>query len=283
MPATIIDGRAIAADIKKDVAQRAHALATHGIIPKCVAVVAEGDSAGLLYAQTAKRAGAEAGIEIEIVPVGAGADTAGAIAIVARVVEEPTAHGVIIQRPLPKKVDESRVIDALDLKKDVDCSHPQNIGLLAIGAPRYVPATAAAVLELLSRPPVRPIAGARVTIIGRSPVVGRPAALLLTAADATVTLCHSKTAALAEETKRADIIVVAAGRPNLLTADMIADGATVIDVGTNVVDGRLVGDVDKSVREKAGAMTLVPGGVGPVTTAVLLRNVIEAAERAAKH
>jgi len=276
--ARIIDGRAVAAAIRVDVQMRAEALRRRHISPKCIAVVSEGDASGLLYAQTARRYGQQVGIDVEIVPVGAGADTSGAIAIVARVVEEPSVHAVIIQRPLPKRVDEASVVAAMAPRTDVDCCHPYSFGLLALGTPRYAPATAVAILELLRTPDVRPLAGARVTIVGRSAVVGRPAGMLLTAADATVTICHSKTEDLDEVCRMADVLVCAIGKPNFVTAAFVKPGATVIDVGTNVVSGRLVGDVDASVKEVAGAITLVPGGVGPVTTAALLRNIVSAAE-----
>jgi|HubBroStandDraft_4_1064222.scaffolds.fasta_scaffold210492_1 methylenetetrahydrofolate dehydrogenase (NADP+)/methenyltetrahydrofolate cyclohydrolase len=279
MPASVIDGRALANSIRHDVSVRVASLVKRGVKPKCVAIVSEGDASGLLYAQTARRGGAELGVDIEIAPIGGGADTSGAIAIVARVVEEPTVQGVLVQRPLPRRIDEIRVVGAIDPRKDVDCAHPLNIGLLALGTPLFAPATAVAVLELLGRLPVRPLAGARVVVIGRSAVVGRPVALLLTSADATVTVCHSKTEDLPSICREADIVVAALGKPNFVTAATIKPGAAVIDVGTNVVNGRLVGDVDPSVREVAGAITLVPGGVGPVTTAVLLRNIVEAAER----
>jgi methylenetetrahydrofolate dehydrogenase (NADP+) / methenyltetrahydrofolate cyclohydrolase len=277
--AQIIDGRAVAGAIREDVAARTKALAERRVIPKCIAIVSEGDAPGLLYAQTARHGGAQVGVDIEIVPIGPGADTAGALAIVARCVEEPSAHGVIIQRPLPSRIDEARVVSVMDRRKDVDCCHPQTFGLLALGRPTFAPATALAVMELLKRPPAPSLRGARVAVIGRSPIVGKPAAMLLTAADATVTVCHSKTADLAAECRRADILVVAIGQPNFVKADMVKPGATVIDVGTNVVGGRLAGDVDASVREVAGAITPVPGGVGPVTTAVLLRNIVDAAEQ----
>lgn len=279
MAAQLIDGRAVAAAIRTSVAARARVLRDRGVKPKCIAIVAESDAPGLLYAQTARRGGADVGIDIEIVPIGAGADTSGALAIVARVVEEPSAQAVLLQRPLPAGIDEAKVLTGMDPEKDVDCCHPRNVGLLALGRPLFAPATAVAILELLGRPPAPPIAGARVTVLGRSAIVGRPAAMLLTQADATVTVCHSKTVDLADECRRADVLVVAIGHPNFVTVDMVKPGAIVIDVGTNVVNGRLVGDVDVSVRDVAGAVTPVPGGVGPVTTAALLRNIVEAAER----
>jgi len=276
--AAVIDGRAVAAVIRDDVRARASALRERGIVPKCIAIVSEGDAPGLLYAQTARRGGEQVGVDFDIVPIGAGADTTGAMAIVARVVEEPSAQAVMVQRPLPPRIDEAKIVAGMDPRKDVDCAHPINFGLLALGTPRYAPATAVAVLELLRTPLVRPLAGARVTIVGRSAVVGRPAAMLLTAADATVTLCHSKTEDLQAACRGADILICAIGKPKFVDASFVRPGATVIDVGTNVVDGRLVGDVDPSVREVAGSITLVPGGVGPVTTAALLRNVVTAAE-----
>jgi methylenetetrahydrofolate dehydrogenase (NADP+)/methenyltetrahydrofolate cyclohydrolase len=277
--ALIIDGRALAARIREDVAARARSLRDRGVTPKCLAIVSDGDAPGLLYAQTARRGGEQLGVDIEIVPIGSGADTSGALAIVARITEEPSAHGVIIQRPLPKRLDEARIVNAMDPKKDVDCCHPYNVGLLAIGTPAFAPATAVAVLELLRSPQVRRLQGAVAVVLGRSAIVGRPTAMLLTAADATVTLCHSKTESLAEVCRSADILVAAVGKANFVTSDFIKPGAAVIDVGTNVVGGRLVGDVDESARSVAGAVTLVPGGVGPVTTAVLLRNIVTAAER----
>lgn len=278
--AKLLDGRAVAAAIRDDVQSRARSLRARGVVPKCIAIVSEGDAPGLLYAQTARRGGQQIGVDVEIAQIGAGADTSGAIAIVARTVEEPSAQAVIIQRPLPKRVEELRVVSAMDPKKDVDCCHPLNMGLLALGSPRFAPATAVAVMEFLRLPGTRPLAGAHVVVIGRSAVVGRPVALLLTAADATVTVCHSKTENLAQECRAADVIIAAAGKPRIVTKDMVKPGATVIDVGMNVVDGRLVGDVDTDVKSVAGFITPVPGGVGPVTTAVLLRNIVQAVENA---
>jgi len=279
MVATRLEGRPSALKIREEVKQRAAALHARGIAPKCVAIVVEGDGPGLLYAQTAHRIGADAGVHIEIVPIGASADTSGALAIVLRIVDEPTVHGLIIQRPLPAKLDEQRIVEAIDPAKDVDGAHPYNQGLLALGKPHFVPSTASAVLEILRLPPVPPLRGARVAVVGRSAVVGRPAAALLTAADATVTLCHSRTKDLAAILIASDIVVVAVGKPGFLTGDMVAPGAIVVDVGTSVVDGRLVGDADPvSVSAVAGALTPVPGGVGPITTAILLRNIVSAAE-----
>ncbi len=279
MPAIRLEGRPIALRIRADVKQRAEALQARGVAPKCVIIVVEGDDAGTLYAQTARRAAMEAGIQIEIVPIGAGADTSGALAILHRIVDEPTVHGVMIQRPISRRFDERRLVEAIDPNKDVDCAHPYDQGLLSLGHATIAPATASAVLEILREPSLPRLDGARAAVIGRSPVVGRPVAHLLIAADATVTVCHSRTKDIAGVTRACDIVVLALGKPHFLTGDMIRPGATVVDVGTTVVDGRLRGDADAaSVAAVAGALTPVPGGVGPVTTAVLLRNIVTAAE-----
>ena len=279
MTAVRLEGRPVALKIREEVKRRVDALHARDIAPKCVAMVVAGDGPGLLYAQTARRVGADAGVQIEIVTIGANADTSGALAIIHRIVDEPTVHGIIVQRPLPARLDEQRLVEAIDPAKDVDGAHPFNQGLLAVGKPNFVPATAGAVLEILGRPPVPPLRGARVAVVGRSAVVGRPTAALLIAADATVTICHSRTKNLATITFASDIVVLAVGKPGFLKGDMVAPGAIVVDVGTTVVDGRLVGDADaSSVSASAGALTPVPGGVGPITTAVLLRNIVTAAE-----
>jgi len=280
VPAVRLEGRSIALKIRDEVRRRAEALQARAIAPKCVMIVVEGDGPGMLYAQTARRTGAVAGIQVEIVPIGAKADTSGALAIIHRIVDESTVHGMLLQRPLPERLDDQRLVEAIDPRKDIDGAHPFNQGLLAVGKPAFAPATAAAVLEILRESPAPPLRGARIAMIGRSAVVGRPAAALLTAADATVTICHSRTRNLAGITLVSDIIVVAVGKPGFLTGDLVAPGAVIIDVGTNVVDGHLAGDVDfESVAAVAGAVTPVPGGVGPVTTAILLRNIVMAAEQ----
>jgi methylenetetrahydrofolate dehydrogenase (NADP+) / methenyltetrahydrofolate cyclohydrolase len=187
---------------------------------------------------------------------------------------------MMVQRPLPAGLDAERIAEEIDPRKDVDGAHPYNQGLLVAGETFFVPATAAAVMELLRQPQVPALDGARAVVLGRSAVVGRPVALLLTAADATVTICHSHTKGLAEIAAQAEILVAAVGRPRFVSAKMVKPGATVIDVGTNYLDGHFVGDVDfDAVLPVAGLITPVPGGVGPVTTAVLLRSVVEAAER----
>jgi 5,10-methylene-tetrahydrofolate dehydrogenase/methenyl tetrahydrofolate cyclohydrolase len=217
------------------------------------------------------------------------ASQAEVLALVARLGADPAVHGILVQLPLPRPIDERAVLDAVPLSKDVDGFHPLNIGALAMKGrePDFVPCTPHGVIELLDRSGTT-IAGAHAVVLGRSNIVGMPAALLLIARDATVTVCHSRTRDLAAITRQADILVAAIGRPRFVSAAMIKPGATVIDVGTNVIDDpthrsgkRLVGDVDyAAATEVAGAITPVPGGVGPMTIAMLMRNTLRAAERA---
>ena len=199
---------------------------------------------------------------------------------------DPAVHGILVQLPLPSHIDESAVIHAIDPIIDVDCFHPENVGRMAIGHPRYYPCTPYGVVELLRRNGHDP-AGKEVVIVGRSNIVGKPLALMMaqkrtaanpTGCDATVTLAHTRTADLAAVCRRADILVAAVGKAGLVTPEMVRPGAVVVDVGTNLVDGKLVGDVDPRVAEVAGAMSPVPGGVGPMTIAMLLLNTLKAAE-----
>jgi len=218
-----------------------------------------------------------------VLPVTAGREEA--LDLLARLNEDPQVHGIIVQSPLPpaSDIDIFELQAAISPRKDVDGLHPENQGLLAMGRPRFVPATPAGVVELLHRSGIA-VEGTRVVVVGRSTLVGRPLSILLSqkgpGLNATVTLCHTGTKDLATETRRADILVVAAGVANAVTADMISPGATVIDVGTNkTAEGKLVGDVDfEGVSKVAGAITPVPGGVGPMTVAMLMRNVVAAAE-----
>lgn len=276
MPARLLEGRPVSASIGDAVRARAHALAERGVTPAAVVFVADGDRPGTVYAHSIARRGKSCGVAIRIETL-ATADASLAPAIVRRVGGESGIHGVLVQRPLPSTFDAAAVTEAIPLDKDVDAAHPYSLGLLFAGRPRFVPATAAAVLEMLAHANV-PLSGKRVTIIGRSPVVGKPLAFALLAADATVTICHSRTNGLREICAASDVVVAALGKPHFVGADMIRAGATVIDVGTNIIGEKIVGDVDPKVAEVAGALSPVPGGVGPVTTAVFLRNVAQAAE-----
>lgn len=282
MNAQLLDGRRIAAAIRDDVRRRAIALRERAVVPTCAIVLLEGDEPGQLYADQIQKAGAAAGIEVQTRVLPAAARTDDVVLAVGALVDDRRVHAMMVQRPLPAHLDGARISEEIDPRKDVDGAHPYNQGLLMAGEHFFTPATAAAVMELLAQPLVPSLEGARAVVLGRSAVVGRPVALLLTAANATVTICHSHTKHLPAICRQADVIVAAVGRPRFVTGDMVGPGATVIDVGTNWVDGHFVGDVDADgVVGVAGLLSPVPGGVGPVTTALLLRSIVEAAERSA--
>ncbi|HEY2791635.1 MAG TPA: bifunctional 5,10-methylenetetrahydrofolate dehydrogenase/5,10-methenyltetrahydrofolate cyclohydrolase [Micromonosporaceae bacterium] len=272
MTARQIDGRALAADI---VAEAAAIASTLPSPPTLAIVVATDDDATDWYVRNIQRTAARVGVTVRVErPT---ASTAEIGARLAALSADGGVHGVICQTPLPPGVDLADVAANIDPDKDVDGANPTSLGRLAAGRPAYAPATAAAVLEILEREQV-PLEGAAVTVVGRSTVVGKPVALLLLARHATVTVCHSRTADLAAACRGADVLVVAAGRPGLVSTDAVKPGAVVIDVGTNPTpEGGLIGDVDPAVVAQAGALTPVPRGVGPVTTAVLLRHVVTAA------
>ncbi|HEX8100592.1 MAG TPA: bifunctional 5,10-methylenetetrahydrofolate dehydrogenase/5,10-methenyltetrahydrofolate cyclohydrolase [Actinomycetota bacterium] len=287
MTAKIIDGKAIAATVRAEVAERVRALSDRGVVPGFVDVLVGEDPASKMYVGMKYRAAGEAGMKAFDQFLPATASREEALEIIAGLNADPSIHGVIVQSPLPAEsaIDILELQEAIDPEKDVDGLHPENQGLLALGRPRYIPATPAGVAELLRREGID-LEGRHVVVVGRSSLVGRPLSILLSlkgrGLNATVTLCHTGTKDLAKETARADIVVVAAGTPRALTAEMVRPGATVIDVGTNKgADGRLVGDVDfEDVSKVAGAITPVPGGVGPMTVAMLLVNTVSAAERA---
>jgi len=271
-----MDGRAHAAAIREDVSAEVERLRDAGVTPRLAVVVPTDDEATAWYVRNIERTAAKVGIECVVDDV-TGADRT---AIVGRLGErsaDPNVHGVICQTPLPAGVALADVAAAIDPAKDVDGANPASLGRLANGLPAFAPATAAAVLEILRREDV-PIRGTNAVVIGRSTIVGRPVALLLIAADATVTVCHSRTVNLAAVAAAADLLVVAAGRAGLVTAEFVKPGAVVVDVGTNATaDGGMVGDVAPDAAAKASALTPVPGGVGPVTTAMLLRATATAA------
>ncbi|HEY3507273.1 MAG TPA: bifunctional 5,10-methylenetetrahydrofolate dehydrogenase/5,10-methenyltetrahydrofolate cyclohydrolase [Actinocatenispora sp.] len=273
MTARSIDGRAIAAGIRAELSDRVAAAP----VRPCLAIVVPTDDEGTAwYVRQLRRTAEKLGIECRVVgpPVPAGE----LVAELAALSADPGVHGVLCQTPLPAGLTPVDVGRAIDVAKDVDGANPLSAGLLAAGATAYPPATAAAVLAILRAEQV-PLAGRHAVVVGRSTVVGRPAATLLLAEQATVTVCHSRTPDLAAFTRRADVLVAAVGRAGLVGADHVAPGAVVIDVGTNpTADGGLVGDVrTEEVAAVASAVTPVPGGVGPVTTAVLLSHVVTAA------
>jgi methylenetetrahydrofolate dehydrogenase (NADP+)/methenyltetrahydrofolate cyclohydrolase len=273
MTARLIDGRSHAADI---VAEAAAIAGTLPSPPTLAILVPTDDSATDWYVRSIERTAERVGVTVLVERL----TDATATEIGARLAAlsaDAGVHGVICQTPLPPGVDLADVAAHIDPDKDVDGANPTSLGRLAAGRPAYAPATAAAVLEILEREQVA-LEGVPVTVVGRSTVVGKPAALLLLARHATVTVCHSRTVDLAAACRGADVLVVAAGRPGLVMADAVKPGAIVIDVGTNPTpEGGLIGDVDPDAASVAGALTPVPGGVGPVTTAVLLRHVVTAA------
>ena len=277
MPAQILDGKSLAAELRADVKRRVAALAQRGMRPG-VAVVLVGDNpASRVYVRNKARACEETGIFSRVLQLAADVGEAALLAEIARLNADPAIHGVLVQLPLPAHLDVARVQAAVSPAKDADGFHVENLGALLAGRPRLVPCTPAGIVRLIEHAGV-PVAGRHAVIVGRSNIVGKPLALLLLRKDATVTICHSKSAGLENLTRGADILVAAAGRPKLVTGAMVQRGACVIDVGINrLADGSLAGDVDfASAAEVAGWITPVPGGVGPMTIAMLLENCLVA-------
>jgi methylenetetrahydrofolate dehydrogenase (NADP+)/methenyltetrahydrofolate cyclohydrolase len=277
MSARIIDGKAVAAALRAEVAGRVAALPFR---PGLAVVLVGDDPASAVYVRNKDRAAREAGIAAETIRLPAATTEAALLAEVARLNADPAVDGILLQLPLPPQIDPHRVIGAIDPEKDVDGLHPVNAGLLAAGRTGLVPCTPLGVMKLLAAAAVT-LAGARALVLGRSVLVGRPMAALLTGADATVTVAHSRTRDLPGECRRAEILVAAVGRPEMVRADWISPGCTLIDVGINrLPDGRLVGDAAYAeCAAVAGAITPVPGGVGPMTIACLLENTLTAALR----
>jgi methylenetetrahydrofolate dehydrogenase (NADP+) / methenyltetrahydrofolate cyclohydrolase len=282
MTARILDGKATAAVIKEDLARRVKELARRGIVPGLGTVLVGEDPGSVSYVNGKHRDSAQVGIASIRRELPATASQAEVEAVVDELNADPTCTGYLVQLPLPAGLDAQRVLHRIDPDKDADGLHPVNLGRLVLGEPGPVPGTPEGIVELLRRFDV-PIAGADVTVIGRGITVGRTLGLLLTrrSENATVTLCHTGTRDLAAHTRNADIVIVAAGRPGLLTADMVRPGAAVVDVGITRTEAGLVGDVDPGVAEVAGWLAPVPGGVGPMTRAMLLAKVVVAAERQA--
>ena len=278
MPAKIIDGKAVAAKIKEELKNQAADMARRGVVPGLAVAIVGEDPASRIYVNSKKKACAELGLYSEEHALPATAGQAELIALVKRLNADPRIHGILVQLPLPDGLDEQAVLQTIDPRKDVDGLHPVNLGRLLIGLPGLVACTPAGVMELINEAGVA-IKGAECVVVGRSNMVGKPLAHLLLAQHGTVTICHSRTRDLSAVCRRADILAVAVGKAGLVTGAMIKRGAIVIDVGTNrLPDGKLVGDVDfASAVEVAGAITPVPGGVGPMTIAMLMRNTMRAA------
>jgi methylenetetrahydrofolate dehydrogenase (NADP+) / methenyltetrahydrofolate cyclohydrolase len=282
VPATILDGKATAAAIRAELTERVAALTAAGHRPG-LGTLLVGDDPGSRWYVNAKHSDcAQVGIASIQRELPATASQADVLAVVEELNADPACTGYIVQLPLPDQVDEYAVLEAMDPAKDADGLHPVNLGRLVLNVPGALPCTPVGIVELLRRYDV-PIAGAEVVVIGRGITVGRPLGLLLTrrSENATVTLCHTGTRDLAAHVRRADIVVAAAGVPGLITRDMVKPGAAVLDVGVSRVDGKIAGDVALDVRDVAGHVAPNPGGVGPMTRAELLVNVVTAAEQAA--
>jgi methylenetetrahydrofolate dehydrogenase (NADP+)/methenyltetrahydrofolate cyclohydrolase len=279
MAATIIDGKSLAAVVRAVQKTAVDSLAARRVRPGLAAILAGDDPASRVYVRNKARACEETGVHSEVHEFPQSVSESTLLERVAQLNADPRVHGILVQLPLPPQIEAARVLAAVSPAKDVDGFHAVNLGALVQGRPGFVPGTPAGVMRLIEHAGV-PLAGKNATIVGRSTIVGKPLALLLLQKDATVTICHSKTADLAEVTRRADILVAAVGRAKLITADMVKPGACVIDVGVNrLPDGKLAGDVDfAAVREIAGSITPVPGGVGPMTVAMLIVNTVRAAE-----
>jgi methylenetetrahydrofolate dehydrogenase (NADP+)/methenyltetrahydrofolate cyclohydrolase len=276
----ILDGRAVAAKVLAEVKAGVAALTGRTGVAPTLAVVLVGDYApSQIYVRSKKRAADEAGIASRDFLFPQGCTREELLATLRRINEDRAIHGVLLQLPLPQGMDEDEAVAAIDPAKDVDGLHPMNLGRLLAGAPHAVPCTPAGCLEILDQHGIE-LRGAEAVVIGRSRLVGKPLAQLLLARHATVTMCHTRTRDLAAHCRRAEVLCVAAGRPGVVTGDMVRDGAVVIDVGVNRLDtGKVVGDVDfASVSPKARAITPVPGGVGPTTIAMLMRNTLSAAQ-----
>jgi methylenetetrahydrofolate dehydrogenase (NADP+)/methenyltetrahydrofolate cyclohydrolase len=280
MSARIIDGKAISAAIKTEVAQRVHTLAHQGITPGLAVVLVGEDPASQVYVRNKAAACEKAGLHSKVIRLASDTSEEALLDVVRELNNDASVHGILVQLPLPAQMDSSKVIETIAPAKDVDGFHISNAGLLMTGRPLVRPCTPYGIMKILESENTV-VRGAEAVVVGASNIVGKPMALLLLAAGATVTLCNSKTRDLGAQTRRADILVVATGRPRMITGDMIKPGAIVIDVGINrQADGKLVGDVEfESACKVAGAITPVPGGVGPMTIAMLLVNTLEAAER----
>ena len=281
MAATMIDGRAVAKAFKEEIAEKTAQMIAGGIQPHLAVVLVGENPASQVYVRNKENGCIKAGIRSTVIRLDEGCTQEELEKTVSSLNEDASVHGILVQLPLPRHLDEARVLRLIDPDKDVDGFHAMNSGRLMNGQPGFVPCTPLGVMKLLESYGIDP-AGKHAVVIGRSNIVGKPMAMLLLQANATVTVCHSRTQNLKEITKQADILVAAVGRANFVTADMVKPGAVVIDVGINRVDGKIVGDVDyDAVSEVAGYITPVPGGVGQMTIAMLLSNTLDAAAKRA--
>jgi len=283
MTATILDGKALAGQIRAEIGEKvAQFTATSNVTPCLAAVLVGQDPASQVYVRNKQKACEKLGMTSQLHTPPADISTDGLLELIGRLNQDPTVHGILVQLPLPEQIDEPRVLDAVHPLKDVDAFHPENVGRIVQGRPRFLPCTPHGIQQLLLRNGVE-TSGANVVVLGRSDIVGKPMAAMLMqkgpGANATVTVAHSRTKDLPGVTRSADILIVAIGRAKFVTAEMVRPGAVVIDVGINRTEAGLVGDVDfDAVKEVAGQITPVPGGVGPLTIAMLMHNTLAAAE-----
>lgn len=275
MSATILDGKALSLKIREELKKEVEEISKKGRTPGLAVVIVGDDPASRKYVNNKNRACREIGMVSREYALSADTDEAELLELVEKLNNDPEIDGILVQLPLPRGIDERKIINAISPDKDVDAFHPENVGKIMIGGGTFLPCTPAGIMELIKLTGID-VCGKECVVVGRSNIVGKPMSMLLLAANGTVTVCHSKTENLAEVTRRADILVVAVGRAEMITADMIKPGAVVIDVGMNrLEDGKFVGDVEFSgAKEVAGAITPVPGGVGPMTIAMLMRNTL---------
>lgn len=280
--ARIIDGKAIAAKIRTEIADGVQQLAAKGVTPGLAVVLVGEDPASRVYVSMKEKACAEAGIFSDEYKLPTETSEAELLELVGRLNNDPRIHGILVQLPLPPQIDTDKVLEAISPHKDADGFHPYNVGRLSVGKPLFQPCTPYGVMVMLKEEGVD-LAGKEVVVIGRSNIVGKPVAMMCLAQNATVTVCHSRTRDLADVVRRADVVIAAVGRPEMVKGDWIKEGAVVIDVGVNRVgEKKLVGDVDfAAASQRASAITPVPGGVGPMTITMLLYNTLESARRSA--
>lgn len=279
-----IDGKLVSAKVREDIKKEVSTIQEElGITPGLAVILVGNDPASAVYVRNKKRACEETGMYSRVITLPEETDEQELLSLLNSLNKDNSIHGILVQLPLPRHISEEKVIAAIDPRKDVDAFHVTNVGKIMLGNPEFLPCTPAGVMELLHYYDIE-VTGRDCVVVGRSNIVGKPQAMLLLGENGTVTICHSRTKDLSEKTKQADILVVAVGRPNFITGEMIKPGATVIDVGINrLPDGKLCGDVEfESAEPVAGAITPVPGGVGPMTITMLLKNTLRAAKNSKK-
>ncbi|MBI9012340.1 MAG: bifunctional methylenetetrahydrofolate dehydrogenase/methenyltetrahydrofolate cyclohydrolase FolD [Clostridiales bacterium] len=277
----IIDGKLVSEKIRTEISKRVQKLQSQNIVPGLAVIIVGDNPASQSYVRSKQRTCEKLGMYSEQYDLDADVSESELLTLIEKLNNTEKLHGILVQLPLPKHIDESRVIEAIDPRKDVDCFHPLNVGKLTTGVEGFKPCTPAGIIELLAYYEIE-LEGKEAVVLGRSNIVGKPIALMLLEKNATVTICHSRTKNLETILKRADIIVAAIGKPHFLKADMVKEGAVIIDVGINRIETGLVGDVAfEPVQQKTSYITPVPGGVGPMTITMLMKNTLEACEKIA--